>query len=673
MITFLDTSGIMAEKKRIKKVASETEITRPVETGSSWYSRFIQKQSDGSYYFVFNAREIERQKERRMVRVLTLAEDAMQRRDYATASRYYKKFLGLDASQSQVYIRLAMAELQLGNTEAAIENAETARELNPESVEAGITLGACHSGAGNYAFAESLFLAYVDDMTVAHRVHFELGLLYKKWHRLDKALDHLLKAAEGGPPRAELYTETGQVLFELERFNEAAREFQNAIMLKPTDSFSLNCLAVTHSVIGNFDEAMVTFQTAIQIDPENAELRNNLGLNYSHQKKYKQAAECFREAVRLNENELMYHLRLARILAVRNDFSDALTAVSRCLDKEPSHIEALILCGDILLRLRRFEDAIDHYDRAIIISPCGDLYRKIGNIRLKLAQSSKAKECFLQAARIEPESVLNLTCMGFVALLENELDTALRLFTKAVEMDPLCDEAYVGLSRTRTEFGDLEEAESAIKTAIHCSPNNVDALVHYALIREKLFDSKTAIRCYERALSLDPANVEALVRYAIVLQMAGKRPEALEQLKRAIEWNPSCSDAHYYSATWYIQDGRLGLGLIHTRELFSLQPGEQRRFINIAMTLEQVNALDKAIEVYKRVTDIDPECAEAYYHIGRLAYEGGLLKLSMEVQEKLNTISPEFSRLLKKFRDQSLPAVDIAYVEGSSRDLVSST
>lgn len=662
----------MAEKKRIKKVTSETETKRPDQPVTSWYSRFIQKQSDGSYYFVFNAREIERQKERRLVRVLTLAEDAMQAKDYSKASRYYKKFLGIDASQSQVYMRLAMAELQMGNTLAAIENAETARELNPESVEAGITLGACHSGAGNYAFAESLFLAYINDETVAHRVHFELGLLYKKWHRLDKALEHLLTAAECAPPRAELYTETGQVLFELERFDEAAREFQSAIMLNPTDSFSLNCLAVTQSMRGNFDEAMVSFQTAIQVDPENAELRNNLGLNYSHQKKFAQAADCFREAVRLNENELMYHLRLARVLAVRNDYAEAFSAVSRCLDKDPAHVEALVLSGDILVRLRRFEDAIDHYDRSIIVSPRGDVYRKIGNIHLKLAQSSKAKECFLQAARIEPESVLNLTCMGFVALLENELETALRLFTKAVAMDPLCDEAYIGLSKTQTEFGELEEAESAIKTAIHCSPSNVDALVHYALIREKLFDTKTAIRCYERALGIDPANVEALVRYAIVLQMAGKRPEALEQLKRALEWNPSCADAHYYAATWYIQDGRLGLGLIHARELFPLQPHDQRRFINIAMSLEQVNAFDKAIEVYKRVTDIDPECAEAYYHIGRLAYECGLLKLSMEVQEKLNTISPEFSRLLKKFRDQSLPAVDIAYVEGSSRDLVPS-
>lgn len=81
--------------------------------------------------------------------------------------------------------------------------------------------------------------------------------------------------------------------------------------------------------------------------------------------------------------------------------------------------------------------------------------------------------------------------------------------------------------------------------------------------------------------------------------------------------------------------------------------------------------MDKAIEVYKRLTDIDGECAETYFHMGRLAYEGGLLKLSIEVQEKLDEISPEFARLLKKFRDQSLPAVDIAYIEGSSSDLVS--
>ncbi|MFM8438462.1 MAG: tetratricopeptide repeat protein, partial [Candidatus Kapaibacterium sp.] len=213
-------------------------------------------------------------------------------------------------------------------------------------------------------------------------------------------------------------------------------------------------------------------------------------------------------------------------------------------------------------------------------------------------------------------------------------------------------------------------AESAIKTAIHCSPNNVEALVHYAYIREKFLDVKTAIRCYRRAIALDPANVEALLRCARVLHTADERTEAIELARKVLEWNAHSADAHYLLAELYIEEGRLALGLIHTRELFALQPEEKRRFVNIAMSLERAKAMDKAIDVYKRITDTDAEYAEAYYHIGRLAYEGGLLKLSMEMQETLDRVSPEFARLLKKFRDQSLPAVDIAYIEGSSSGLV---
>lgn len=44
---------------------------------------------------------------------------------------------------------------------------------------------------------------------------------------------------------------------------------------------------------------------------------------------------------------------------------------------------------------------------------------------------------------------------------------------------------------------------------------------------------------------------------------------------------------------------------------------------------------DKAIDVYRKITELNPECAEAQYHTGRIAYEAGLLKLGMEVQETL--------------------------------------
>ncbi len=661
----------MSDNNRKDKTRSRSEGRNAPGSERAWYSRFIQRQSDGSYYFVFNAREVEQQTERRMIRSLTLAEDAMQSRDFATAVRYYRTFLRYDPAQVQVHTRLAMAELRLGNTAAAIESAETALELNPDSSEAAITLAICQSEAGNLALAESLLVSLKDNPSIAFRVHMELGRLYTKWQRLDKSLESFRQAAMTGVPTAELHLEMGQVLFSLEQFDAAVVEFEHAVALKPTDGFALNCLAVTYSTIGKYDEANVSFRSAIEIEPENAEYRNNLGINCSHQKKYAAAAECFREAIFLDDEQNIYHMRLARVLAAAKQNDEALSAITKCLEREPANIEALVLSGDVLVRLRLFEDAIDRYDRAVTIQPDGNLYRKMGRIRLRLMQSQKAKECFMHAARIEPDSVLNFTCMGFVALLEGQLDNAMRLFTQAVAMDPVCDEAYLGLSKTLTELGDIEEAESAIKTAIHCAPNNIEALVHYALIREKYFDPKTAIRCYKRALTLDPANVEALLRCARVLHQEDQRTEAMEYARRALEWNPQSTDAHYHLAELYIEEGRLALGLIHTRELFALQPEEHRRFINIAMTLERVKAMDKAIEVYKRLTDIDGECAEAYFHMGRLAYEGGLLKLSMEVQEKLDEMSPEFARLLKKFRDQSLPAVDIAYIEGSSSDLVS--
>jgi tetratricopeptide (TPR) repeat protein len=230
-------------------------------------------------------------------------------------------------------------------------------------------------------------------------------------------------------------------------------------------------------------------------------------------------------------------------------------------------------------------------------------------------------------------------------------------------MDPLCDEAYVGLSKALLENGDTDEAQSAVKTALHCAPDNIDALVHYAFVREKMHEPVIAIQCYERALRVDPANVEALIRCGVLQHDAGNTTEGVEYLKRALEWNRSSADAQYHLAMMLISDGRISAGMIHVRDLFDSQPEATRRFISIGLALERLKCSDKAIEVYRKITELNPECAEAFYHMGRIAYEAGLLKLSMEVQETLEQNSTEYSRMLRLYREQSLPAVDITYVD----------
>ena len=134
-----------------------------------------------------------------------------------------------------------------------------------------------------------------------------------------------------------------------------------------------------------------------------------------------------------------------------------------------------MLKGDVLTRLRKYTEAMESYSIAVGLAPQSTLFRKIGRIHVKLMQSDEAKENSMNAARLEPESVLNYSAMGFVALLEGRLEHAYTLFSQAIAIDPLCDEAHVGLSKTLLESCDVEEAQNAVKTAIHCAPNNEDA------------------------------------------------------------------------------------------------------------------------------------------------------------------------------------------------------
>ena len=208
-----------------------------------------------------------------------------------------------------------MAELKCGNTAAALEAAETAGELHPESVVICTTLARSHAAQGSFAKAEFLLQSISIDEQTAFTVYYEMGLLYKQWQRLDKALEYLREACRLRADVKVAHVQVGQVLFQLEKYEDAAGAFEMNITIDAGEPFALNCLAVTYSAMGKYTEANLHFRSAIELDADNDEVLNNLGLNYSYQHKYFESANCFRTAIALKPGNSAYHLRLARVLA----------------------------------------------------------------------------------------------------------------------------------------------------------------------------------------------------------------------------------------------------------------------------------------------------------------------------------------------------------------------
>ena len=88
---------------------------------------------------------------------------------------------------------------------------------------------------------------------------------------------------------------------------------------------------------GEYDEAIKQFEQAVRTEPEFAEAHYNLGCAYLEIKKYKNAVDAFDKAVALNQKfkEAHYNLSMARFRM--NTFQTAKQAVEKALSIDPNY------------------------------------------------------------------------------------------------------------------------------------------------------------------------------------------------------------------------------------------------------------------------------------------------------------------------------------------------
>jgi tetratricopeptide (TPR) repeat protein len=96
-------------------------------------------------------------------------------------------------------------------------------------------------------------------------------------------------------------------------YQQAIKEFINAIKINPNYARAYNCLGNVHNSLNNPREAITYFEKAIQINPNYARAYNNLAGVYFSLGEYRQAIAYSEKAIRINPDDAQnyYNLGLA--------------------------------------------------------------------------------------------------------------------------------------------------------------------------------------------------------------------------------------------------------------------------------------------------------------------------------------------------------------------------
>jgi len=161
----------------------------------------------------------------------------------------------------------------------------------------------------------------------------------------------------------------GITLYREERIEEAVSVLEQAIAQDPQDATAYNALGVIKGQQGEFDAAMQMFDRAIALrTPYFKAIYNKLNLLISSQK-IEEAEALLRSLVAEYPDHANGWINLAVLVGEQGDTDEALALLDRALQISPQDYDAHFKKGQLLVMLRRYEDALASLNNCLQFAP----------------------------------------------------------------------------------------------------------------------------------------------------------------------------------------------------------------------------------------------------------------------------------------------------------------
>ena len=199
------------------------------------------------------------------------------------------------------------------------------------------------------------------------RPHYQLGFLYDKNERIDKAMQEYQTALRLGPdPLSDrAHNNLGNIYGKQGRFEEAIREFQAILAFSPNDAAAHTNLGIIYAKQGRMDEALREFQAAIQSNPDDAAAHYAFGNAYQQRGLLDEAMREYHAALMLKLDYAEAHNNLGLLYGEQGRFAEAIQEFHAAIKSQPESAESYNNLGIVFAKQGRYDEAISAFQQAL--------------------------------------------------------------------------------------------------------------------------------------------------------------------------------------------------------------------------------------------------------------------------------------------------------------------
>ena len=321
---------------------------------------------------------------------LIKAEEAIEKKDYATAEPLLEKVVAANDANYQAWFDLGFVRNAVGKADESIAAYRKSVAAKPDVFESNLNLGLMLARAGKLD-AEQFLRAATKLKPTAH--------------------------VEQGQARAWL--SLAQVV-ENTKPDEAITAYQEVARLQPKDPEPHLYAGQLLEKQGNLDGAEQNYKQALALDAKSADALTGLVNVYTRGKRYSEAEDLLRRLAQLRPEDTVARVQLGRVLAAGGKKDEAIVELEAVAKQAPNDLTVQRDLADLYAETGKNDLAEARY-RTLLSGGSKDpeLFYALGKALLLQRKFPEAQQAFLAAVKLKPDFGAAYGDLG-VAAMENK-------------------------------------------------------------------------------------------------------------------------------------------------------------------------------------------------------------------------------------------------------------
>jgi tetratricopeptide (TPR) repeat protein len=271
---------------------------------------------------------------------------------------------------------------------------------------------------------------------------------------------------------------------------------------------------------------------------------NNLGNSYNEVGDTEQAMLALERAVEINPTLAESRMNLGNIYLKKDRIEDAIHEYEAALEIDPDNAKIHNNLGNAYTKRGRWNDGISQYTRSIELEPdFTEAYKNLANAYCGQEKFGQAAAQLKQAIILEPQDPNLYKQLGDVYSRMDDYENGISQYKKALGIKANFAEAYYGLALCYNKLSLTDDEIQAYKKALAIKPDMVAALVSLGNVYFKKQDYNTAVEQYKKAVLIAPEDGVIHYNLGAAYSNGGKYEQAAAEYRRAIEIDPKMGDA----------------------------------------------------------------------------------------------------------------------------------